>query len=131
MKELVIRADEPANRGAYALAAEIRAVEEGHNARVLPDGSIMVKSESGQGSYLIRIHAVVGGVVYFGCTCPSGSYRTWLPVPCKHAALAGRRLEREGLARWVDGTWQLRGRAQVHGARQLLAGTRSPRQAAA
>jgi hypothetical protein len=30
----------------YGLAAEIRAVEEGHNARVLPDGSVLVKAES-------------------------------------------------------------------------------------
>jgi len=34
----------------YGLAAEIRAVEEGHNARVLPDGSILVKSDSRAGS---------------------------------------------------------------------------------
>ncbi len=128
MEEPVIRADDPANRAAYALAAEIRAVEEGHNARVLPDGSILVKSDSGPGSYQVRIHAVVAGVLYFGCGCPSGSYRTSLPVPCKHAALAGRRLEREGFARWRDGTWQLYGRAQARGARLLLAGTRSPRQ---
>ena len=32
------------------LAAEIRAVEEGHNARVLPDGSVLVKAESRPGS---------------------------------------------------------------------------------
>jgi hypothetical protein len=52
-----------------------------------------------------------------------------LPVPCKHAALAARRLEREGLARWDDGTWRLRERAQVRGARLLLARTlqRQPR----
>src|SRR4029453_10368544 len=36
---------------AYGLAAEVRAVEEGHNARVLPDGSVLVKAESGPGSY--------------------------------------------------------------------------------
>ena len=89
----------------YGLAAEIRAVEEGHNARVLPDGSLLVKAESHPGSYR------------------SGEYRTSLPVPCKHAALAARRLEREGLARWEDGFWRLRDRALVRGARLLLAGT--------
>jgi hypothetical protein len=107
----------------YGLAAEIRAVEEGHNARVLPDGSILVKSESHPGSYRVSIRGMVDGVLRFGCTCRSGEYRSALPVPCKHAALAARRLEREGLARWDDGSWRLRERAQVHGARLLLART--------
>ncbi len=111
----------------YGLAAEIRAVEEGHNARVLPDGSILVKAESRPGSYRVSIRAVADGVLRFGCTCPSGVHRASLPVPCKHAALAGRRLEREGLARWEDATWRLRERAQARGARLLLAGTVQPR----
>jgi hypothetical protein len=108
---------------AYALAAEIRAVEEGHNARVRPDGSVLVKADSHPGSYRVAIRGVAGGVVWFACSCRSGQYRTTLPVPCKHATLAARRLEREGLARWEDGTWRLRERAQVRGARLLLAGT--------
>ena len=107
----------------YGLAAEIRSVEEGHNARVLPDGSILVKAESNPGSYRVSIRGIDDGVLRFGCSCPSGEYRTALPVPCKHAALAARRLEREGLARWDDGTWRLRERAQVRGARLLLART--------
>jgi hypothetical protein len=107
----------------YGMAAEIRAVEEGHNARVLPDGSILVKAESHPGSYRVWIRGVDDGVLWFGCTCRSGAYRTSLPVPCKHAALAGRRLEREGLARWEEGSWRLRERAQVRGARLLLART--------
>jgi hypothetical protein len=41
--------------------------------------------------------------------------------------VAARRLEREGLARWEDGTWRLRDRAQVRGARLLLARTVGPR----
>jgi hypothetical protein len=108
----------------YGLAAEIRAVEEGHNARVLPDGSILVKAESHPGSYRVSIRGIDDdGVLRFACTCRSGEYRSSLPVPCKHAALAARRLEREGLARWRDGTWRLRERALVRGARLLLAGT--------
>ena len=110
-------------RRRYGLAAEIRAVEEGHNARVLPDGSVMVKAESQPGSYRVAIRGIDDGVLWFGCSCRSGEYRTTLPVPCKHAALAARRLEREGLARWEDGTWRLRERAQVRGARLLLART--------
>jgi hypothetical protein len=107
----------------YGLAAEIRAVEEGHNARVLPDGSLLVKAESHPGSYRVVLRRIDDGVLWFGCSCRSGEYRTSLPVPCKHAALAARRLEREGLARWEDGFWWLRDRALVRGARLLLAGT--------
>jgi hypothetical protein len=107
----------------YGLAAEIRAVEEGHNARVLPDGSILVKAESHPGSYRVTIRGIDHGILRFGCECRSGQYRTALPVPCKHAALAARRLEREGLARWDDGSWRLRDGAQVRGARLLLART--------
>ena len=94
----------------YGLAAEIRAVEEGHNARVMPDGSILVKAESNPGSYRVYIRGIDDGVLRFGCTCRSGEYRTSLPVPCKHAALAARRLEREGLARWDEdlGGWSPR-----------------------
>jgi hypothetical protein len=123
----------PLDHRAYGLAAEIRAVEEGHNARVLPDGSILVKAESNPGSYRVSVRGIDDGVLRFGCSCPSGEYRAWLPIPCKHAALAARRLEREGLARWEDGTWRLRERAQVRGARLLLARTvrRRPQAAAA
>jgi hypothetical protein len=111
----------------YGLAAEIRAVEEGHNARVLPDGSVLVKAESRPGSYRVTLRGVDDGMLRFGCSCRSGEYRTSLPVPCKHAAVAARRLEREGLARWEDGSWRLRDRAQVRGARLLLARTVQPR----
>jgi hypothetical protein len=77
----------------------------------------------------VFIRGIDGGVLRFACSCRSGQYRTALPVPCKHAALAARRLEREGVARWDDGSWRLRERAQVRGARLLLAHTvqRQPR----
>jgi hypothetical protein len=112
------------HRRVYGLAAEIRAVSEGHNARVMPDGSVLVKAESHPGNYRVFIRGIDGGgTLWFGCCCRSGGYRASLPVPCKHAALAARRLEREGLARWDDGLWRLRERAQVRGARLLLART--------
>ena len=81
------------------------------------------------GSYRVTIRGIVDGFLRFGCTCRSGEYRVSLPIPCKHAALAARRLEREGLARWEDGSWRLRERAQVRAARLLLARTvdRRPR----
>ncbi|HYN18345.1 MAG TPA: SWIM zinc finger family protein, partial [Actinomycetes bacterium] len=74
-------------------------------------------------SYRVSIRGIDDGVLRLGCTCRSGEYRTSLPVPCKHAALAARRLEREGLARWDDGRWRLRDRAQVRGTQLLLART--------
>jgi hypothetical protein len=115
------RADDAPWHAAYGLAAEVRAVEGGHNARVLPDGSVLVKSDSQPGSYRVWIRGVRDGTLLLGCTCRSGIHRASFPIPCKHAALAGRRLEREGLARWQDGTWRLRERAQVRGLRLLLA----------
>ena len=69
----------------------------------------------------MSIRGIDDGVLRFACSCRSGEYRTSLPVPAS-AALAARRLEREGLARWDDGTWRLREQAQVRGARLLLAG---------
>src|SRR6266540_3728241 len=107
-----------APHAAYGLAAEIRAVESGHNARLLADGSILVKSDSRPGSYRVWLRGVRDGTVLLGCTCRSGTYRESLPVPCKHAALAGRRLERHGLARWHEGAWRIRERAQVRGLRR-------------
>ena len=115
------RVDAAPWQAAYGLAAEVRAVESGHNARVLPDGSVLVKSDSQPGSYRVWIRGVRDGILRFGCTCRSGFHRASFPVPCKHAALAGRRLEREGFARWHDGAWQIGQRAQVLGLRLLLA----------
>jgi hypothetical protein len=110
----------------FALAAEVRAVEEGHLARVLPDGSILVKADSRPGSYLVRIRSVRDGVVGFACTCPSGTYRADRPIPCKHAALAGRRLEREGLASFGGGRWRVRERTALRAALAATAHRRSP-----
>jgi hypothetical protein len=115
--------DDAAPHALYGLAAEIRAVESGHNARVLADGSILVKSDSQPGSHRVWIRGISDDTLLLGCTCRSGTHRTSLPVPCKHAALAGRRLEREGLARWHDGAWRIGRRAKVRGLRMLLART--------
>ena len=106
------RADTPENQAAYAIACEARGLREGHRARLLDDGSILVKASSSHGSYRVRVAGVREGLVVLRCDCPSGGYRARLPVPCKHAALAARRLEREGLARWDDhlGGWAPRRR---------------------
>jgi len=107
------RADDAANQAAYALAAELRGVEGGRRTRVLQDGSLLVKADSQPGSYRVQVDGVADGLIVFRCTCPSGDYRAHLPVPCKHAALAARRLEREGLAAWRDGGWRPRRRDRV------------------
>src|SRR4029453_13878547 len=69
---------------AYGLAAEVRAVEEGHNARVLPDGSVLVKAESGPGSYRVTVRAVDDGILRLGSTCRSGADSRRQPGPRKH-----------------------------------------------
>ena len=105
-----MRADDPENRAAYTIACEARGLREGHRARALGDGSLLVKASSGDGSYRVRVAGVRDGLLVLRCSCPSGDYRARLPVPCKHAALAARRLEREGLARWDEdlGGWSPR-----------------------
>jgi SWIM zinc finger len=107
---VLARADDPENQAAYAIACEARALREGRRARVVDDGSLLVKASSGDGSYRVRVAGVRDGLLVLRCTCPSGDYRARLPVPCKHAALAARRLEREGLAHWDEdlGGWSPR-----------------------
>lgn len=85
------------------LAAEARAVEEGHHAFVNDDGSIRVKSHTRPGvTYNVRFAAVgPGSSVMFDCNCPAGLHSRI----CKHTALAARRLEREGLVTWAGGHW--------------------------
>lgn len=102
------------------VAAEARAVEEGHHARVQDDGSVKVTSDT-HGDlgkwYRVEYVAHMDGLISFSCR-PGGpmAYRddhlaaSSMPgsVPCKHAALAARRLEREGLARYDDnGRWSV------------------------
>ena len=110
------RADDPRNHAAYALAAELRAIEDGHRALAQPDGSILVKAESAERRragpgvpprYRVRVEGVEDGLVVLSCTCRSGFHRARLPIPCKHAALAARRLQREGFLRWEQG-WRSR-----------------------
>lgn len=105
------------------LRAEARAVEEGHHALVQPDGSVKVVSDTVRGKWY-RVEAIDTGLgVMFRCE-PQGERAfeddhlraTSAPgvTPCKHAALAARRLEREGLAKLVDGLWFSTGPAHRH-----------------
>lgn len=101
------------------LAAEARAVEAGHLARAQPDGSILVTSDTHHGK-AYRVTFVDRGLgITFDCR-PEGSAAyaddhlaassTVLGLaPCMHAALAARRLEREGLAELnpLSGLWRV------------------------
>lgn len=114
----------PAERN---LAAEVRAVEEGHHALLVvpldaydrPTGppEVTVVSDTRAGKrYQVQATASPGGPIIFTCT-PAGTHaydddHQHLQgelgiVPCKHAAVAARRLEREHLARLdeASGTW--------------------------
>ena len=100
------------------IAAEARAVEEGHRAFIDRDERgpfIRVISDTVSGKwYRVVAHAAAGRPIVFECE-PRGvrafgddhKHATTEPggLPCKHAALAVRRLEREGLAVFRDGAW--------------------------
>jgi hypothetical protein len=106
------------NRSERTLAAEARAVEEGHRAFVDRDERgpfIRVVSDTVSGKwYRVVAHAVAGHPIVFECE-PRGT-RAFEDdhkragaepggLPCKHAGLAVRRLEREGLAVFRGGVW--------------------------
>lgn len=102
------------------VSAEARAAEAGHRARVQPGGWVKVTSDThGDLGKWYRVEFVghIDGLVEFACR-PEGpnAYQddhlaaSASPgsVPCMHAALAARRLEREGLATYDGhGRWSL------------------------
>jgi len=102
------------------LAAECRAVEEGHHCRLAPDRShFLVRSENRPATYEVRASAI-GGLVSFSCTCPFGTHHQPPAAGlagCKHGALAARRLEREGLARFDGEHWRTTPKADALAAR--------------
>lgn len=95
---------------AYTFRAEIRAIEEGHRAWTTGTGypaptfSVVAHDADGV-RYDLTAYVKPGHVLRVSCTCPSGLHRAALPIPCKHAALVARRIEREGAAEWRDGLW--------------------------
>jgi hypothetical protein len=99
------------------LAAEVRAVEEGHHAFDLGGDRFRVVSDTVDGkAYMVSTSAFrAGDLVQFTCSpeevrgADHGPRHTANPgvTGCKHAALVARRLEREGVV-VVDrrGMWQ-------------------------
>lgn len=102
-----------------SLAAETRAVEEGHRAFVQDDGSIRVVSDTRPGvAYHITFDTLGGDQrIRFWCDCPASPHHSRTQpghVVCKHEALAARRLEREGLARWdPEAGWVITDKAAI------------------
>lgn len=101
------------------LAAEVRAVEEGHHARLMADGHYRIPSDVDDGLwYAVTFHCPpYGGPIWFSCDPVNNHgvyveanhrHRTAEPgvTCCKHAALVARRLERDNpLVRWDGGLW--------------------------
>lgn len=109
--------------GQRNLDAEVRGVEAGHRAFVVPGGAIRVISDTHHEKHYVVTFAAayVGSGVVFTCD-PHGNaaYRDdhlhtiGGPglVPCMHAGIAARRLEREGLIRFTErGEWVATDRA--------------------
>lgn len=100
------------------IAAESRAVEEGHHARWSDEhGCFVVKSDTREGvTYRIGVEALGAPSriprysLRFSCTCPAGRTAKTL-LACKHGAAVARRLERMRLAEWDgrDGSWRPKG----------------------
>ncbi len=97
------------------LAAEARAVEEGHYARYdAARHAFVVRSDTSDRSYAVTAYGAPD-LIAFSCDCPAGVHRH-VPagsVACKHQALVGRRLEREGLAHFDGGHWVVTDRAKA------------------
>lgn len=100
------------------LAAEERAVVEGHRARLFSDGKpyVRVKSDTVEGlHYRVSASGLPTGEVVFTCEPESfehATHRTLVSevsghLPCKHCAVAARRLERAGIVTWDGGLWRL------------------------
>lgn len=129
--EKMVPRQSPEKWNASGLRAEIRAVEQGHRA-LLVSG---VQQGRKRSAHAVReklhdlswdridysvvsncrhqlrhtVKAFLDDGLYraarFQCSCEAGTHRVWAPIPCKHAALVARRLEREGLLVWDRGLW--------------------------
>lgn len=94
------------------LAAETRAVSEGHRA-YLADKAIRIVSDSIDGLHYLVTAKAADEVVLFTCQPEVFGPDRHLHLtssapghtPCKHAALAARRLERAGILVWDGGLW--------------------------
>lgn len=129
--EGMVPRESPLKWNASGLRAEIRAVEQGHRAFVMRGISggrsrsahavreklldltwdridyRVISNCRHQLRHIVkaRLHDGARRPARIACSCEGGQYREWAPIPCKHAALVARRLEREGLLVWHEGLW--------------------------
>lgn len=92
------------------IAAEARAVEEGHHTFIVVGGAIEVVSDAVPRLRYRLTYRGVNGYLVVSCTCPAGARGRSVVLGglgCKHSALVARRLSREGLARWDGGAWRV------------------------
>lgn len=81
----------------YAERCFQRAQEAGHYAWIQEDGSMKIASDSEPGVARRVTFDEHSGLIRFSCDCPAGQHRRDF-IPCKHAARAALRLQREGMA---------------------------------
>lgn len=112
----------PMTEAESTLAAEARAVEEGHRALLTGEkrnGMTVIKvvSDTNPGRWynVTGTHDLTGKAV-FECYAndPDFKHGNGKAVPCKHAAVAARRLEREGFLKWNDGAWWVTDKVARH-----------------
>jgi hypothetical protein len=98
-----------------ALAAESRAVEEGHRDYLtgelingLPQGRVVSESHPTR-KFIVTCIPQITGEIKFECYATDDFVHATSGklVPCKHSALHGRRLERMGYVVWNDGRFWL------------------------
>lgn len=87
----------------YAVRCLERALASGHKTWIQQDGSIKIASDSEPGVARHVTFEQNATFIQLHCDCPAGTFHEAELVPCKHAALAGRRLVKEGLAVQVEG----------------------------
>ena len=96
------------------LAAECRALEEGHRLRLTEDGASVVSDSTPGVRWIVEATpTAVGAGVMFHChpdrECENGHGDRWSRSPgrgtCKHSSVLARSMERHGLVRWDHGLW--------------------------
>lgn len=87
----------------FGEGCRLRAIEQARDLEVTGPGTMSVSSLSGHDRRRVTFFGRPGGIVWFTCSCPSGTYRDRMPIPCVHAAQAALRLQHEGLVAWSDG----------------------------
>lgn len=80
--------------------AEVRATEDGRNARIAGLHQFRVQGQVDRAdSYVCTVHGhSIGAPVRVTCNCKSGTFRAEYPVPCRHAGRVIIRLRNDGLA---------------------------------